>query len=522
MKKLVFALTVLIALQYGLNAQNCYIRLSDDSGVAPSQEQLTALENAACRLRDSLPLAFRDSFKVFDFGFYLHNENMIGGYPEVFQQAIAQAGAQSKYYLLFGKQTDKTGVYTKFWVALKMPTTAQFSCMTALQREVFNKRVEAKTKSRYEEEQYLYYSYHKAEIEGIEELIQIINEIKDCCIVADRNGLAEWATGCIGCNEDLARDFFKLENFENFQLNISSAQFADIRSERIRDYSFHKVNYNGGSTHIGQIIESEIEKMNHWFSMNLLITSYESLCIDSIINQDQFSYAEDFHCWINFPTGSGNKSIDIKVTWNKKSNSWIKNQSTANLITNVIKCQILNFLTQSVNFCFETDGIPPEVINIAEYSEFDYFYAIYILNQTSEITMNDLFNAYDDFGGYEPSPQPPPIDEIQNGIDILSTSVAFSVPTTGTLIGRSHRNPPNVEDMQHGTNGDCTGVKFKCMTYIPPSCPQCPENYLDEGELKEYMLALMTFFSKDPLENIAVSFAERFFNKISSDHGVVA
>ncbi|MBN8681054.1 MAG: hypothetical protein J0L99_00305 [Chitinophagales bacterium] len=51
MKKLVFILTVLIALQYGLNAKNCYIRLSDDSGVAPSQEQLMALENAACRLR---------------------------------------------------------------------------------------------------------------------------------------------------------------------------------------------------------------------------------------------------------------------------------------------------------------------------------------------------------------------------------------------------------------------------------------------------------------------------------------
>jgi len=35
---------------------------------------LKDLEAAACRLIDSLPAEFRDSFKVFDFGFYLHNE----------------------------------------------------------------------------------------------------------------------------------------------------------------------------------------------------------------------------------------------------------------------------------------------------------------------------------------------------------------------------------------------------------------------------------------------------------------
>ncbi len=40
---------------------------------------------------------------------------------------------------------------------------------------------------------------------------------------------------------------------------------------------------------------------------------------------------------------------------------------------------------------------------------------------------------------------------------------------------------------------------------------------LDE-DLKEYMTSLMTFFSTDLLESIAISFAERFFNNISSDY----
>jgi len=50
------------------------VRLNDASGYTPTQTQLNDLEAAACRLIDSLPAEFRDSFKVFDFGFYLHNE----------------------------------------------------------------------------------------------------------------------------------------------------------------------------------------------------------------------------------------------------------------------------------------------------------------------------------------------------------------------------------------------------------------------------------------------------------------
>ena len=105
-----------------MQAQNCFVRMFDAGGFTPEQAQLTALQNASCELRDSLPIAFRDSFKVFDFGFYLHNENMIGGYPEMFQKAIESVQQQSKYYLLFGKQTDATGIYNKFWVVLKLPS----------------------------------------------------------------------------------------------------------------------------------------------------------------------------------------------------------------------------------------------------------------------------------------------------------------------------------------------------------------------------------------------------------------
>ncbi len=54
-----------------LSAQN-YIRLSDPSGFDTDSYQ-AALESAASNLLDIFPVAYQDSFRVFDQGLYLHN-----------------------------------------------------------------------------------------------------------------------------------------------------------------------------------------------------------------------------------------------------------------------------------------------------------------------------------------------------------------------------------------------------------------------------------------------------------------
>ena len=123
-------LSFLFTISMPLTGQNCYQRLTDASGIEPNSSQLLELETAACRLIDSLPILYRDSFKVYDFGFYLHNENMVGGYPEVFQAAINEVKSQSKYYLIFGKQPDKNGGYTKFWVDINLPSQNIFYCLS--------------------------------------------------------------------------------------------------------------------------------------------------------------------------------------------------------------------------------------------------------------------------------------------------------------------------------------------------------------------------------------------------------
>jgi len=117
----------------GLWAQpaSCYVQLEDASGYTPTSEQLAELEAAACALIDSFPAEFRDSFRVYDFGFYLHQEVTEGGYPEPFAKKILEVQDSSPYYLMFGKQTDRSGVYTRFWVEVKLPNSGIFSCLAS-------------------------------------------------------------------------------------------------------------------------------------------------------------------------------------------------------------------------------------------------------------------------------------------------------------------------------------------------------------------------------------------------------
>jgi Protein of unknown function (DUF3289) len=520
-----FLVTLLAVWFVGVvGAQSCYVRISDASGFDAPQSQLDELESASCLMLDSLPLSFQDSFKVYDFGFYVHSEATIGGFPATFHSAIEKAKTQSKYYLIFGRQNDNKGINTKFWVALNLPTRGQFSCMTELQREVYAKRVQKKTIEKYTEKGSVFLFYPDAELAGIAELQKIVAEVKECCYVADRNGVVERSSGCDGCSDEVAEQYFQLQSFEKVNINISTAAFANINTAKIKDYSFHKIILGGQTDYLGKIINDEILGLNKWVSLNLLVTSNQSLCVDSLSggNLDAFKSRDDFNCYINYPSGGGIKSSDIKITWNNKSGSWIKDAGTANTVINLMRCKINRLLGVNSENCFEILSVPSWEANIDDAPEFDFIYAAYIRSLNTDVSTTDLVAGYKDFGGNEGAADPDP--EIQNGIGIVRTSVAFTVPTTGNLIGISRRTPPNIEDIQSGTNGDCAGINNECMT-CERSCHgnmaynlNCPCDPITDEDLKRYMRNLMTLFSKDPLESIAVSFAERFFNKVSSDH----
>ena len=122
----------------------CFKVEADLAGMDNSSFQ-EALESAACQLRDSFPEIHQNDFKVFDFGFYSIQENQQGGFQAVWEKVKETVANQSKYYLLFGKISNSTGVYVEFWVDLVLPRDNIFFCIDHLSlnlRENLRKKYE--------------------------------------------------------------------------------------------------------------------------------------------------------------------------------------------------------------------------------------------------------------------------------------------------------------------------------------------------------------------------------------------
>jgi hypothetical protein len=188
---------------------NCYISLQDASGVTPTAVQLSELEQAACRLIDSLPAAYQDSFKVFSGGFYLHQEHAGGGFPEAFQRLIDAAAAQSTYYLLFGKQTDKGGVYTKFWVSINLPKAGDFACLTEAKLQELRFYLENVVATNYQSHNNLYHFYHESEIAAISFLSEAVKRLAVCCQIGTSNCSLSRCLSKVEIKEMLQRKGFR-------------------------------------------------------------------------------------------------------------------------------------------------------------------------------------------------------------------------------------------------------------------------------------------------------------------------
>jgi len=198
-------------------AQQFYIRLDDASGFNTDLYQ-DSLEAATERLVGAFPdSTYRDSFKVFDFGFYLHQEVTESGYPEAFQQKISEVNEISPYYLLFGKQTDKTGIYTKFWVQLKLPKSNYFHCFDANDMEKLSLSIELSIDNTYAIPAYQRSPthYYQAEISGMERLRAELLKLKTCC---EQNGSNNCDPSCLSAEE--IKSFLLSKGFDMIPITI--------------------------------------------------------------------------------------------------------------------------------------------------------------------------------------------------------------------------------------------------------------------------------------------------------------
>ncbi len=201
-----------------------YVNLSDASGFDRSPYQ-TQLEAAAQEIIDVLPEEYQSQFKVFDFGFYLHNEAYIDGYTPAIEQAKLLSSQESTYYLLFAKETSKDGVYSKIHIEIELPRmNPNYPCVSEDIQDVLEIYVNSATQNIYEQNGKNPSTYDEAEIAGMLEFTSRVNHLFNCCV-----GTENITCDAVLSNRKIASDlsnnfihpasqFVEFTNIENIQL----------------------------------------------------------------------------------------------------------------------------------------------------------------------------------------------------------------------------------------------------------------------------------------------------------------
>ena len=119
MKNIILHLSLLLLCRNVVIAQSNYVQLADMSGYNTGTGNIATLADEA---NAALPEIYR-SFKVIDFGYYIHNGEQ-GLTEEIMANAETQAASESPYFLLVGKESNPEGVLNRFTVKLKIPLVA--------------------------------------------------------------------------------------------------------------------------------------------------------------------------------------------------------------------------------------------------------------------------------------------------------------------------------------------------------------------------------------------------------------
>jgi hypothetical protein len=225
MKKYLFSTWLIIYTIYGIRSQpiDCYIHLEDIAGfeTAPYQD---GLELVACELIQAFPSELQNQFKVFDFGFYSITDDMQGGFEAAWERVILKVSNEAPYYLVFGKQSDETGLYSKFWFELKMPENWLGQCfdqsyISMLENYIifnFNQIGYSKNPNEYAEFEKKCMYYLKSKVESLSSCCQPNLTSDNLC------------NGCISSND--VNTFFLNNGFDSIRINILNPDITIVDS----------------------------------------------------------------------------------------------------------------------------------------------------------------------------------------------------------------------------------------------------------------------------------------------------
>ncbi|HAD14682.1 MAG TPA: hypothetical protein DCF33_19825 [Saprospirales bacterium] len=287
MKKLFNRLFLFVFFLFFAQAGNaqCYVRMEDGSGfnTDPYQDTLEAVAAKLCAIFDST--GFPGQFKVYDFGFYLHQEITNGGYPEPFAQKIAEVQGLSPYYLLFGKQTDKGGVYTRFWVDLVLPDTSYFSCVTENMHELYKSDFEAIANLHFAGKDAGYFFLSEKFV--IDSVANMVTKFLNCCDDNNRSG----CDVCPSSNQIV--NFFNSRGFASIEVTNMNITGIPLNIEsNILNYGTINASWNGQMINLNQDLKNIFERYSQaGVGSKGVITTDAIFCNEDLL--------DSYYDWIN-------------------------------------------------------------------------------------------------------------------------------------------------------------------------------------------------------------------------------
>jgi hypothetical protein len=203
-----------------LTAQTCFVKKTDPSGFNVS-DQLHALEQAACNLKNTFPEPFKSQFKVIDAAYYLHNPVMKDASLNLWDYLKQEASNESPYYLLVAREITTTEFISRFRVDVKFPTTGEFDCVTAAKIISLGQQVEAVMNQKYLASGKSPYQYPNAEIEGMKVLQDEVFRFVDCCLCCqNRPEQKMMSDSCSQCT-------FSGDAMAGYLKSLGFAEYAD-------------------------------------------------------------------------------------------------------------------------------------------------------------------------------------------------------------------------------------------------------------------------------------------------------
>jgi hypothetical protein len=228
----------------------------------------------------------------------------------------------SPYYLLIGRQSDPEGIFTKFWVDVKLPETGSFNpdCFIESARILLNSNMVFNMNRKYEDIGKDPNRYYEVEQSAMDSLVSYIGKLITCCD-------PEMRTSCDLCPDVLSiqKDFLS-RGFGTFQMKVvgQSEGGLPIGQNTVEDFANFLVEVEGETLNLAEVLlEAFLADFFSSLSVKGLFTNDDSFCnenegflkaLDIWENQDY-----DFIQWVHYSEAlspNGNSIVFVKIKEN--------------------------------------------------------------------------------------------------------------------------------------------------------------------------------------------------------------